>query len=147
MAIAFTYEQQSGGKNVPPYIAVWIEDGGGNLVATVELWYQQYGRGERWLPDLRRWYSVDQQRQAGGGADDVAAVSGPTRDAGSFRVAWDGTVNGTPAPAGSYFVCIESARERGPYSLIRQTVNLSGSSVQQSLGRDGELVDASISVP
>ncbi len=146
MSIAFTYEQQSGGKNVPPYIAVWIEDSGGNLVQTVELWYQQFGRGERWLPDLRRWYSVDQQRLANGGSDTVAAISGPTRSPGRFQVGWDGRANGSPVAPGTYYVCIESARERGPYSLIRRSINLSGTSTQADLGRDGELVDASASV-
>ncbi len=146
MVVAFTYEQQSGGKNVPPYIAVWIEDGSGKLVTTVALWYQQFGRGERWLPDLTRWYNVDQGRIASGGADTVDAISGPTRSPGSYQVAWDGRANGSTAPAGSYFVCIESARERGPYSLIRRSVELGGSSQQQSLSSDGELVNASIAV-
>lgn len=146
MVVAFTYEQVSGGKNVPPYVAVWIEDGSGNLATTVALWYQQFGRGERWLPDLTRWYNVDQSRIAGGGADTVDAISGPTRPPGSFQVAWDGRINGSTAPAGSYFVCIESARERGPYSLIRQSVNLNGSTQQQSLSSDGELVNASMAV-
>lgn len=146
MVVAFTYEQQSGGKNVPPYIAVWIEDGSGNLLTTVALWYQQFGRGERWLPDLARWYNVDQNRIASGGADTVDAISGPTRAPGSFQVAWDGRSNGSTAPAGSYFVCIESVRERGPYSLIRQSVDLVGSTKEQGLAGDGELLNASISV-
>ncbi|MDH3301199.1 MAG: DUF2271 domain-containing protein [Acidimicrobiia bacterium] len=146
MVVAFTYEQQSGGKNVPPYIAVWIEDGSGELLATVALWYQQFGRGERWLPDLTRWYNVDQSRIASGGADTVDAISGPTRSPGSYQVAWGGQANGLTAPAGTYFVCIESARERGPYSLIRQSVNLGGSTQQLGLASDGELVNASISV-
>ena len=146
MVVAFTYEQQSGGKNVPPYVAVWIEDASGNLVTTVALWYQQFGRGERWLPDLTRWYNVDQSRMASGGADGVDAISGPTRSPGSYQVAWDGQANGSAAPAGTYFVCIESARERGPYSLIRQTIDLGGSTQQQNLSSDGELIDVSISV-
>lgn len=146
MVVSFTYEQQSGGKNVPPYVAVWIEDGAGNLLTTVALWYQQFGRGERWLPDLTRWYNVDQTRIAAGGSDMVDAISSPTRSPGSFQVAWDGQVSGSAAPVGSYFVCIESARERGPYSLIRQSVNLDGSAQQQDLSSDGELVGASLAI-
>ena len=146
MVVGFTYQQASGGKNVPPYIAVWIEDGSGNLLTTVALWYQQFGRGERWLPDLARWYNVDQDRIAAGGADTVDAISGPTREAGSYQVAWDGTVGGSPVAAGSYFVCIESARERGPYSLIRQSINLAGTTQEQRLSNDGELVNASMTV-
>jgi len=146
MTVAFTYQQQSGGKDVPPYIAVWVEDGSGNLLQTVSLWYQQYGRGERWLPDLRRWYNVDQQRMAAGGSNNIAAISGATRSPGSFQVRWDGNANGAKVPAGTFFVCVESARERGPYSLIRQSVNLNGSAMQQGLSSDGELVNASVSV-
>lgn len=146
MIVAFTYEQVSGGKNVPPYVAVWIEDGSGNLLTTVTLWYQQFGRGERWLPDLARWYNVDQSRIAAGGADTVDAISGATRSPGSYQVAWNGTANGSAVPAGNYFVCIESARERGPYSLIRQAISLNGSPQQQDLSSDGELINASVSV-
>ncbi len=145
LVIAFTYQQLPGGKNVPPYIAVWIEDAAGSLVETVALWYQQFGRGERWLPDLRRWFGVDQQRIAEGGSDVVAAVSGPTRQPGSYQVAWAGRVDGgATASAGTYHVCIESARERGPYSLVRQSVELKGSSIQIELPADNELVDASV---
>ncbi len=145
LVIAFTYQQLPGGKNVPPYIAVWIEDAAGSLVETVALWYQQFGRGERWLPDLRRWFGVDQQRIAEGGSDVVAAVSGPTRQPGSFQVAWAGRVGGgATAPAGTYHICIESARERGPYSLVRQSVELNGSSIQIELASDNELVEASV---
>ncbi len=145
LVIAFTYQQLPGGKNVPPYIAVWIEDAAGSLVETVALWYQQFGRGERWLPDLRRWFGVDQQRIAEGGSDVVAAVSGPTRQPGSFQVAWAGRVGGgATASAGTYHICIESARERGPNSLIRQSIELNGSSIQIELASDNELVEASV---
>ena len=146
MVVSFTYQPQPSGKNMPPYVAVWIEDGSGNLATTVALWYQQFGRGERWLPDLTRWYNVDQSRIAAGGGDTVDAISGPTRSPGGFQVAWNGQINGSAAPAGSYFLCIESARERGPYSLIRQSVNLDGSTQQQDLSGDGELIDASFAI-
>lgn len=147
LVISFTYQQLPGGKNVPPYIAVWIEDAGGNLVQTVALWYQQDGRGERWLPDLRRWFSVDQERITQGGIDSVDAMSGPTRQPGRYEVAWAGQVQdaGT-ATAGTYHLCIESARERGPYSLIREAVELNGSPLEAGLTSDNELVDASARV-
>jgi len=146
MAVSFTYEQQSGGKNVPPYIAVWIENDAGSLLRTVALWYQQFGRGERWLPDLARWYNVDRDRMAAGGSSNVDAISGPTRGPGSFQVAWDGAIDGATAQPGRYFVCVESARERGPYSLIREPIDLNGMTMQQGLSNDGELVNASVTV-
>jgi hypothetical protein len=146
MVISFTYDQLGGGKNVPPYVAVWVENAGGELLTTVSLWYQQFGRGERWLPDLRRWYNVDQNRMNNGGSNNLDAISGPTRSPGSFQVSWNGQANGAAVPPGSYFVCIESARERGPYSLIREQVSLSGSALQVDFFGDGELFDASVSV-
>ncbi len=131
LVVTFTYEQAAGGKNVPPYIAVWIEDDSGDLVETVALWYQQFGRGENWLPDLRRWYNA-----TGGSVTD----SGPTRAPGQHQVAWGGASEfGEPMPPGRYYVCVESARERGPYSLVRTAADLNGSAVNIQLGSDGEL--------
>ncbi len=135
LVVNFTYEQAAGGKNVPPYIAVWIEDDSGDLVETVALWYQQFGRGENWLPDLRRWYNT-----TGGSVAD----SGPTRAPGQHQVAWSGSSEfGAPMPPGRYYVCVESARERGPYSLVRTAVDLSGGGINVQLGADGELKAAS----
>lgn len=144
LIIAFTYEQLPGGKTVPPYIAVWIEDEGGDLVSTVSLWFRQEGDGTRWLPDLRRWFGADQRHARDGGADVVDAVSGPTRQPGMYQVAWNGqAAGGGLAPPGTYYVCVESARERGPYSLVREAVSLDGSAVDVKLGSDGELIDLS----
>lgn len=135
LVISFAYEQVGAGRNLPPYIAVWIEDAGGNLVDTVALWFQQFDRGETWLPDLRRWYSV-----SGG----VTTDSGPTRGPGDHQVAWNGRLtSGQTAPAASYFVCVEAAREDGPYSLVRSAVNLNGSGVNTQLGSNVELFSVS----
>ena len=146
MVVSFTYLQLPGGKDVSPYIAVWVENAAGDLHQTVALWYQQFGRGERWLPDLTRWYNVDQDRIVAGGTDTVAAISGPTRDPGSFQVVWDGRADGVPSAPGEYFLCIEAARERGPYSLIREPVMLDGRSIDMAMVDDAELVEASVTV-
>ena len=148
MVIAFTYQQAAGGKDVPPYVAVWIEDADGELVQTVALWFEQSGKGSRWLPDLKRWFSVDQARVDAGGDDVVDVVSSATRLAGSYQVTWDGSqlAATTPAPAAQYHVCIEAARERGPYSLVRQAVTLDGGPVAVALPDDGELVQCSVAI-
>lgn len=147
MEIAFTYSQASGGKNVPPYVAVWIEDASGELVDTVALWYAQSREGPKWLKDLRRWNTVDEDRVRAGGSDVVDVVSSATRLPGSYTLAWDGSaIDGEAAPVGDYFVCIEAVRERGPYSLIRQAVRLDGAPISLSLADEGELVAASASV-
>lgn len=143
LTIGFTYTQAAGGKNEPPYIAVWVEDTAGELIDTIALWFQQTGPGERWLPDLQRWNNVD------GSAEAVATISSATRLPGAYALAWDGTVanaGGAPVSPGQYFICIESARERGPYSLIREPISLTGGSFAQPLPDAGELVQASVAL-
>lgn len=146
MVISFTYTQAAGGKNERPYVAVWIEDDAGDLVATVALWYEQARRGDRWLDHLNRWYGADLDRVAAGGADDVATVSSATRAAGTYAVAWDGTAAGAPATVGDYFVCVEAVREEGPYSLIREPLTLTGELAETQLPGDGELSAATVRI-
>lgn len=120
LAIAFTFAA-SGGQVHNPYIAVWIEDSKGELVKTVSLWYNS--RDGKYLNELQRWASVETSFQSAGGTDSYDTVSGATRVAGTYSVMWDGTdTNGARVALGDYFVCIEAARERGPYELIRGAV-------------------------
>ncbi len=148
MEITFTYSQAAGGKNEPPYIATWIEDADGELVNTVALWYEQSQKGPKWLKDLRRWNTVDEDRIQAGGSDVLDVVSSATRLPGAYTLAWDGSaIDGGAAPVGDYFVCIEAVRERGPYSLIRQAVTLDGAPISLSLADEGELVAASVTIP
>lgn len=146
MVIAFTYEQASGGKDEPPYIAVWIEDAGGELVETVALWFEQSDKGTRWLHELKRWSSVEEVAVAAGGDGEVDVVSSATRLPGAYSLVWDAIVAGTPATAGDYHVCIESSREHGPYSLVRAAVTLDGTAFTLDLPADGELTAASVVV-
>ncbi len=147
MEIGFSYSQAAGGKNESPYLAVWIEDADGELVDTVALWYDQGREGPKWLKDLRRWNVVDEDRIRAGGSDVVDVVSSATRLPGAYTLAWDGgTIDGGAASAGDYFICIEAVRERGPYSLIRQSVSLNGGPVSLPLDDEGELVAASATV-
>jgi hypothetical protein len=128
---------RGGFKN--PYIAVWIEDPAGNEVRTVSLNYQR-GKGDRWLDELRRWYRAEQAA----GKDLIDTYSSATRQPGDYKVVWDGrNSSGEPAAAGTYFVCIEASREKGPYSLIREQLKLDGNAFDQPLANQGELQNAS----
>jgi hypothetical protein len=139
IVIAFTYAASSGGRVQNPYVAVWVEDSNGELVATVALWFLQTQKGLRWLTDLRRWYSVD------GSTTAIDTLSGATRTPGDYKVSWDMTdVDGGEVVAGEYYVCIEAAREHGPYSLIRQAVTLEAGMDPVHLVDDGELTNASV---
>lgn len=138
--VRFTYAPSSGGRRVEnPYIATWIEDEAGELVATLALWFGQDDKGSRYLNELRRWYSVD------GSEDTIDTISSATRTPGDYSLAWDGTTfDGGAAPEGSYFLCIEAAREHGPYSLIRQAVPFGTDDISQDLPDEGELSAASV---
>ena len=143
MVISFTYTQGAGGKNEPPYIAVWIEDVAGELVSTVALWFEQRRRGQRWLDHLARWYGQD--------LDSITTISSATRAAGSYDVVWDGTIwdgtgNGVPVAAGDYVLCIEAVREDGPYSLICEPVSLNGSLPEMALPDVVELSAGSVRI-
>lgn len=137
VTVDFTYEA-SGGRIHDPYIAVWVEDADGALVDTLAVWFEG-GQGIRWLDELRRWYSVD------GSQESIDTLSGATRSPGTFSLVWDLTdLDGGPVEAGTYHVCIEAAREHGPYSLIREPVELDGTDTTVALTPDGELTDATV---
>lgn len=139
LAIAFAYTPSGGGRVENPYLAVWVEDADGELVDTVALWFKNTRKGQRYLKDLRRWASVD------GSDSTIETLSGATRTPGDYTLAWDLTdLEGNPVAPGSYYVCIESAREHGPYSLIRQPLDLGNEPLQLTLDAQGELSDADV---
>lgn len=140
LAVAFTYAA-SGGRVNNPYVAVWVENAAGELVDTIALWFLRGQKGTRWLPDLRRWYSVD------GAQATIDTVSGATRTPGTYNLSWDLTdANGAAIRAGTYFLCIEGARERGPYSLVREQLTLGSGGVSAALPSNGEITNASVNV-
>ena len=63
LAVDFEINQPGDTRYHRPFVAVWIEDANGNSVRTLCLWVQQTGRGPRWIPDLRRWYRGEKDRQ------------------------------------------------------------------------------------
>jgi hypothetical protein len=137
MTIDFTFtagaDSAGPGPARNPYLAVWIEDTNEELVSTVSLWHMQ--QNERWLGELKRWYTVS------GGYE---TNTGATRVAGSYTVRWDGKGReGTKVRAGTYFVCIEGAREHGPYELIREPMTLGTDPVERAMKPNGELTAAS----
>lgn len=138
LLVEFTFEAAAdGGRVNNPYIAVWVEDTDGNLVKTISLWALQSQKGEKWLTDLQRWASV-----SGATADD--SVSGATKVAGSYTVAWDGTDDdGNTVSQGEYVLNIEAAREHGPYELISEPIVVSDKGFAMELTPNGELTAAS----
>jgi hypothetical protein len=150
MHVVFTYvadaasAKQGGGRGglKNPYVAVWIEDEQGKDLRPISLFYQE--REARYVAELRRFSKAESARTAAGGQELIATYSSATRQPGKYDVVWDGTTaDGKPLPAGSYFLCIESAREHGPYSLIREAITLGGTATEVAFADQGELQGAS----
>lgn len=147
LQIAFEINNPGQGFYRRPYVAVWIEDKEGSAVRTLELWYQQGGRGIRWLRDLRAWMRGEQLRKLADGGDLATTVSGPTRQPGKYTVVWDGkddqkrVVN-----QGEYTVCIEVAREHAnpPYQLLRKSFPLTNRPLKGEVGSNTEIKSASV---
>ncbi len=121
-----------------PYVAVWLEDAKGLPVRMLSLWYQT-GKGNRWLPDLKRWFKANDD------SDLAATLSGPTREPGTYKLVWDGKNDKkTLVDQGEYFVCIEAAREHGTYQLIRERLEFAGTPFSKTLTGNEEIKGASV---
>ncbi len=135
LVVDFTFSASLSGRVNNPYVAVWVEDADGNLVQTISLWYEQSGKGSKWLNDLRAWYSA-----SGGGVD--STMSGATRSAGSYSVVWDGTdLDGNLVAAGEYAIFVEAAREHGPYEITSTAIAVDGNAFAVALADNGELTN------
>ena len=112
-----------------PYVAVWIESADTIPVRTLALWM---GR-ERWLRDLRSWYSGDRLRK-GKKVDIVDTVSLATRSPGKYKLVWDGKDdNGDLVEAGEYIVLLEAVREHGDYEILFKQISFTGAPVREEL--------------
>ncbi len=138
--ISFTYTAaDAGGRVRNPYVAVWVEDGSGQMVALLGVWYS--ARDVRYLSELTEFASAADNVTS----DQLDAVSGATRSAGEYQVQWDGTgLDGTPL-TGDHAVWIEAAREHGPHSVTSGTVTL-GKPGSTTITGDGELSDAAVTI-
>ncbi len=136
MLVDFTFDTSGEDRARNPYIAVWVEDADGNLVKTISLWFDQSDKGPKWLSDLSRWSRLT-------GSDVDESVSGATKKAGSYTVAWDGTDDeGNLVDQGSYVLNIEAAREHGPYELISESIVIADTAFAVELTPNGELTAA-----
>lgn len=139
MELAVTVEiaAAEGGRYHRPYVAVWIEDEDGKPVRNLSLWAQTTGRGPRYLPELRRWFRSN--------ADLADTISSATRNPGRYTLVWDGkTDRGAAAEPGTYHVCVESAREHGPYGLVREAVTLGAAAQKKQFGGDGDIAGVAL---
>jgi len=140
LAVTFTTFASTGGRYQRPYVAVWIEDASGKPVRTVSLWMLNPPRGNRYLDELRRWFTAASSTPALTGT-----TTSPTRQPGTYTVVWDGKDDqGKAVPQGAYTVNVESAREHGPYSLTSARVTLAATPLKQNLADNAELKDVKV---
>jgi hypothetical protein len=144
LEIKFTYAAQSGGQVHDPYVAAWVEDSAGELVKILSIWYNQ--RESRYVNELQRFVSV-YNAAAAKATVDVDSVSGATRVPGSYSLEWDAKdAAGALVAQGDYFVCVEAAREHGPYELLRGKIALGAAATSIQLTDNGELSGGSATV-
>jgi FAD:protein FMN transferase len=143
--VNFELNQPSDGRYARPYVALWVEDKDGFPVRTLLLWLMRGRGGERWLPDLRRWYRSDQMRAVVDTADLVATVSSATRQPGKYRAVWDGNDDHKkPVKPGAYTVYLEAVREHGTYQLMRKEVTIGTQPFREELAGNLEVKAASL---
>jgi hypothetical protein len=141
LAIDFEIIAPNTGRYKRPYVAVWTEDASGLPLRTLALWVSK----SRWIPDLRRWYNDEQSRQSKDGGDLVSMVSSPTRLPGQYNLVWDGLNDaGEAVTLGEYYVCVETAREHGPYNLVREKITLADEPLTADFTGGEELGDVHV---
>lgn len=102
-----------------PYLAVWVENENSEPIRTLALWYNN----NRWLPDLRRWYTKNYSKSQDNSF--LQNVTSATRSAGKYSLSWDmKDDNGKPVEPGKYTLYIEACRERGTYQLMNSELDL-----------------------
>ena len=145
LRVDFEIRRAEGGRYQRPYVAAWIEDKDGFPVRTLLLWILKSEKGQRWVPDLRRWHRGDQVRRLAEDKDLVATASGATRNPGKYSVVWDGRDDhGEVLPLGSYTFYLEAAREHGTYQLMKHPFSVGGDPFKVDLKGNEEIQGASL---
>lgn len=145
LVVHFELDGPGEGRYHRPYVAVWVEDAEGFPVRTLVLWLLQSEKGQRWLPDLKRWYHADEMRRLVDPGDLAATVSAATRGPGKYHTVWNGLDDQKkPVKAGKYTLYIESAREHGTYQLIRKDLTIGSDPFKADLKGNVEIKAASI---
>ena len=123
-----------------PFVAVWVEDADKKSVRTISVWFNR----DRWLHELRAWYSANYSSFAAG-AGSMASVSSATRSAGKYSLKWDGKDDkGNYVKPGKYTIFIEAAREHGTYQLMSQEMNFKGTAQQATIAGNVEVASVSL---
>ncbi len=143
LAVNFEIALIEGTRVRRPFVAVWLEDGKGNPVRNISVWFNR----DRWLPDLKLWHRHYWEKFKAEGSVLKTSVSSATRSPGKYTVKWDGKDDaGAVVKPGKYTVVIEAAREHGTYQVIRQEIEIKRKPSAQSITLTGNAEIASASL-
>ena len=136
LSVELKLAQVKTGKYRRPYVAVWIEDEANKPVRFLTLW----GKQAKYHRDLRDFWVFTKRN-----TKEVDAVTGPTRPAGAYTLAWDGNDDaGKPLPPGDYTVHIEVVREHGTRVHMKQVIACGGKAKSEKLEGNVEVESVTI---
>ena len=121
-----------------PYVAIWIEDASGKVMANLSVWYDvdlKDQEGEKWLKDIRQWW-----RRSGRSLElPMDGVSSPTKPPGKNSMTFD-TAQGPIAKLspGAYKIIVEASREVGGKELVEIPFNWASGAESQGSARGKE---------
>ena len=145
VSLSFEIQRVEGGRYQRPYVAAWIEDKDNFPLRTLLLWVLQSEKGQRWVPDLRRWHRGDQVRRLAEDKDLLTTLSGATRNPGKYSVVWDGKDDhGIAVKPGTYTLYLEAAREHGTYQLMKHEFEWGGKPFSTELKGNEEIKGATV---
>lgn len=121
-----------------PFAAFWVVDENKKTVRTIAVWYNK----ERWLHDLRVWFSTNKANFTGE-AGNMSTISSATRSAGKYALKWDGKDDkGNYVNPGKYTIYIEVVREHGTYQLMSGEINCAKKAQQVTIAGNAEVTGA-----
>ena len=109
-----------------PYVAIWLETEKRKGVETLSVWYGD--EQEEWLKDMRQWW------RKLGRSKPFDQVSGATRKPGNYQIHWQSN----SLAAGTYYLCVEAAREAGGRELLRQKIQIKDVAQPQTFSLAGQ---------
>lgn len=126
-----------------PFVAVWVEQAGQKqAVRDLQVWYDD----KKWLKDLRRWWRKSGRYQSASDNNAIDGITAATQAPGRYSLQWDGTDNAGNNLSRPVTIYLESVREHGDRSLLKQEIRLGQGSQQYSIEAGAELGPAQIMV-
>ena len=131
--IDYTIPDLALGRYRPPFVVVWITDERGALVRTL---FHLGNRPRRYLDSNYIWWRAF---EGAGQANDLFAVTRPSRPPGRYTAVWDGRDDrGALVGQGRYTVNIETSREHGGHSYQAIPLDLGARAVSGAAGAQSE---------